>query len=279
MSDFLGSILGSMTGPPKGNEKQREERKKAKEINKKIEEKRSAQAKLFRQKIEAKVDAFVKTSVTLDRDKPTEDGNIRDDTKEFSNRCLHLQPMNTYERSVVHDVAEVAGLVAHSFGQEDVDRHAVLWKKEFSPSEDEINSLKQGKKWDPILNAKEKEEERLRQEFDAQEAKIYEKSKKQKFIPRNNYQHKYEHLIGTEEDYMVAKKAEADSDRSFGMVSAESKKDRRTVEQVQAEMRAKKRALATNETEEGLKRSETVHENDTNKTIFNKKIKTVDESL
>ena len=47
-----------------------------------------------------------------------------------------------------------------------------------------------GKEWDPILNAKEKEEERLRQEFEAQEAKMYEKSKKQKFIPRNNYQHK-----------------------------------------------------------------------------------------
>ena len=42
----------------------------------------------------------------------------------------------------------------------------------------------------------------------------------------------YEHLIGSEEEFKVAKKAEANSDRSFGMVSAESKKDRRTVEQV-----------------------------------------------
>ena len=41
-----------------------------------------------------------------------------------------------------------------------------------------------------ILNAKEKEEDRLRQEFDAREAMMYEKSKKQKFIPRNNYQQK-----------------------------------------------------------------------------------------
>ena len=42
----------------------------------------------------------------------------------------------------------------------------------------------------------------------------------------------YEHLIGSEEDFKVAKKAEVNSDRSFGMVSAASKKDRRTVEQV-----------------------------------------------
>ena len=39
-------------------------------------------------------------------------------------------------------------------------------------------------------------------------------------------------MIGSEEEFKVAKKAEANSDRSFGMVSAESKKDRRTVEQV-----------------------------------------------
>ena len=48
---------------------------------------------------------------------------------------------------------------------------------------------------------------------------------------------------------------------------------------MQAEIRAKKRALATNENEEGLKISETVHENDTKTAMFNKKIKTADESL
>lgn len=255
--DLLGSILGTMTGPPKGNEKEREERRKAKELNKKIEEKRSAQAKIFRQKIESKVESFMKTSVVLDRDKPTEDGSIRDDTKEYNNRCIHLEPMTQYERSVVHDVAEVAGLIAHSFGQEDVDRHVVLWKQESPPSEDEINTLKQGKKWDPIVNAKEKEEERLRQELDAKEAKLYEQAKKKKFVPRNNYHQKYEHLIGSEEDFTVAKKAEVNSDRSFGMVSAESKKDRRTVEQVQAEIRAKKRANTANVDDDDIKRTKT----------------------
>lgn len=255
--DLLGSILGTMTGPPKGSEKEREEKRKAKELNKKIEEKRSAQAKVFRQKIEAKVEAFVKTSVVLDRDKPTEDGSIRDNDKEYSNRCIQLEPMTQYERSVVHDVAEVAGLIAHSFGQEDIDRHVVLWKQEYPPSEDEINTLKQGKIWDPIANAKEKEEARIQQELDAKEAQLYEKSKKKKFVPRNNYQHKYEHLIGSEEDFKVAKKAEVNSDRSFGMVSAESKKDRRTVEQVQAEIRAKKRASNTLTNEDDIKRNKT----------------------
>merc|ERR1711894_514452 len=257
-----------------------EEKRKAKEDYKKIEAKRSAQVKVFRQNIEAKVDAFIKTSVTLDRDKPTKDGSIRDEKKEFQNRCLHLEPMGQYERSVVHDVAEVAGLVAHSFGQEDVDRHVVIWKKEFTPCEDEITSLKQGRDWDPVLNAKEKEELRIQQENEANEQRMYEKSKKQKFVPRNNYQHKYEHLIGTEEDLKVVRKAEANAHRSFGMVSAESKKDKRTVEQVQAEIRAKKRALVDNSPADTIKGDTAVRESDSIiPTIYNKKVKTVEESL
>jgi len=48
---------------------------------------------------------------------------------------------------------------------------------------------------------------------------------------------------------------------------------------VQAEIRAKKRALATNDNEEILKGSDNLHENDTSTTIFNKKSKTADESL
>ena len=48
---------------------------------------------------------------------------------------------------------------------------------------------------------------------------------------------------------------------------------------MQAEIRAKKRALATNENEDILKASDNLHENDTNTTLFNKKMKTADESL
>ncbi len=47
--------------------------------------------------------------------------------------------MEKHLRSIVHDVAEIAGLVAHSFGSDDDgQRHVVLWKKEAQPSEDEL---------------------------------------------------------------------------------------------------------------------------------------------
>ena len=51
---------------------------------------------------------------------------------------------------------------------------------------------------------------------------------------------KYEHLIGKDAAKEGARSMEP-GNRSFGMVSAESKKDRRTVEDIQKELRDKKK--------------------------------------
>ncbi len=58
-------------------------------------------------------------------------------------------------------------------------------------------------------------------------------------MPKTNYKEKYQHLIGSEAAIATASKAEAK--KQFGMVSAESKKDKRTVEDIQADIRAKKK--------------------------------------
>ena len=57
--------------------------------------------------------------------------------------------------------------------------------------------------------------------------------------PKTNYHSKYEHLIGMDSALDAAKKTETNA--QYGMVSAEQKKDRRTVEDIQAELRAKKK--------------------------------------
>ena len=48
----------------------------------------------------------------------------------------------------------MAGLIAHSFGEEDVDRHCVLWRKEFAPCEDELDAHRNGIEWDPVASGK-----------------------------------------------------------------------------------------------------------------------------
>ena len=58
-----------------------------------------------------------------------------------------------------------------SFGQEDEDRHVVIWRKEDPPSDDEINCLKTGRAWDPDLIEREKQEKLKQDILDEKEEK------------------------------------------------------------------------------------------------------------
>lgn len=44
-------------------------------------------------------------------------------------------------------MSEIAGLLAMSFGREDVDRYTIVYKKEHSPTEDEIEARRDGDEW------------------------------------------------------------------------------------------------------------------------------------
>ena len=46
-------------------------------------------------------------------------------------------------------MAEVAGVLAYSIGEEEVDRHVMLFKREFAPCDDELAALRRGEEWDP----------------------------------------------------------------------------------------------------------------------------------
>jgi len=220
MADFLGNLLGSMAGPPKASDKEIMERKKARELAKKIEMRNKQESKEFKLEIEKRIEVFLKLPIGDE------------------NRRTVFEPMPKVRRAIVHEVSETAGLVVHSFGVEDIDRHVVVWRKEFAPCEDELEATKQGIEWDPVASAREKYEASKRQKQEGEEDRNRAKQEK-KFVPRTNYKQKYEHLIGNESALEAARVTE--TNKSYGMVSAESKKDKRTVEVIQAEIRAKKK--------------------------------------
>ncbi|XP_023323364.1 sperm-associated antigen 7 [Eurytemora carolleeae] len=211
--DLLGSILGSMAKPPQASEEERQKKKKEFELVKKMAEKEKQLKLRFREKAEEKINSFLR------------DGDLK---------TYKFPPMDKFQRSIIHDVAEVAGLVTFSFGEEDVDRYIQVWKKEFSPCEGEVAALRRGEEWDPVKFKQKLEEEAWQEKLEAERARTVNK-----IIPKTDYKNKYEHLIGKDSALDAARKTE--TNKSYGMVSAESKKDKRTVEQVQAEIRAKKR--------------------------------------
>lgn len=46
-----------------------------------------------------------------------------------------------------HEVAQEADMVSYSIGEEEVDRHVAVYKKENVPSEDVLNALRRGEAW------------------------------------------------------------------------------------------------------------------------------------
>ena len=77
-------------------------KKKQKEHIAKMEEKHREAKQKFRTKVETQINDFLKKE---------------------NEKTLKFSAMDQYHRSVVHDVAEIAGLVTYSFGEEDLDRH------------------------------------------------------------------------------------------------------------------------------------------------------------
>lgn len=113
-----------------------------------------------------------------------------------------------------HDVAEVANVLAYSFGVEGVDRYIMIFKREFAPSEDQLNTLRKGEEWSEET-AQRLNEERERQ---AKEDEESAKSRKRKndFVPTTNYKDKYKHLIGEEAALQAARKTETNHSYGFG---------------------------------------------------------------
>ncbi|GFR24971.1 sperm-associated antigen 7 [Trichonephila clavata] len=220
MSDLLGSILSSMQKPPSVNS----ERNKLLQKQKKIIEKQQAalKAKLnsFREKIEKVMNEF-----------------IQDPSKQNHK----FSPMDKVYRNIIHEVADIAGLCAYAFGEEEIDRYVMVFKKEYSPSEEELNAYRNGEEWDPV-KAKELA---LQREKDKLEEIDTTKKRKLEVEPASNYAVKYEKLLGR--DAGIAAARIATPNKQFGFVPSEQKKDQRSIEQTLADIQAKKKLKKNNE--------------------------------
>nr|KAF6417257.1 sperm associated antigen 7 [Molossus molossus] len=172
MADLLGSILSSMQKPPSlgDQETRRRAREQAARL-KKLQEQDKQQKVEFRKRMEKEVSDFIQDS-----------GQIK---KKF-------QPMNKIERSILHDVVEVAGLTSFSFGEDDDCRYVMIFKKEFAPSDEELDSYRHGEEWDP---QKAEEKRKLKELAQRQEEEAAQQGPVV-VSPTSDYKDKYSHLIG-----------------------------------------------------------------------------------
>ncbi|XP_015123204.1 sperm-associated antigen 7 homolog isoform X2 [Diachasma alloeum] len=191
--DLLGSILDSMDKPPTVSDKQKALIKKQREEHEKRQKAEADRLKQFREQVEQKINKFLKD----------------EKLKEYK-----FAPMEKVHRTIVHDVAEVASVWAYSFGEEGIDRHIMIFKREYAPSEDQLNALRRGEEWNDEIAKK----LQINRERQAKEDAEYAKNRKRNndFVPNSNYKDKYQHLIGKESALEAARKTKSSS--SYGVV-------------------------------------------------------------
>ncbi|XP_046397879.1 sperm-associated antigen 7 [Ischnura elegans] len=207
--DILGSILNAMDKPPTISDKQRALMRKQREALQKREEEEKEKLRVFRETVEDQITKLMKDN---------------------SQQKHEFEPMEKVFRGIIHDVAEVAGLVAFSVGMDGDDRRVIVYKVEFQPCEEELAALRRGEEWDPEKAkalALQKEEEEA------------ESKTTKDFVPSSDYKDKYERLIGKESAKDAARITQ--TNKQYGFVPSANKKDVRSIEQTLADLQSRKK--------------------------------------
>jgi len=222
--DLLGSIMSSMEKPPSLTDREKQIIKKRKEEIEKRQAAEKERLRQFKERIEEKIESHF---------------------KDPANACLKFAPLDHICRSIIHEVSEAAGFLTYAFGTDGVDRYVRVYRKENAPCEDELAARRRGEPWNEQIKQslmEKREREKLAKQEDL-------KRKPEKFVPNSNYKDKYAHLIGHDAALKAAKKTE--TNKSYGFVPSENKKDVRSIEQTMADIRAKKRLKTNHETQDG----------------------------
>uniref|UniRef100_A0A182QQA3 R3H domain-containing protein n=1 Tax=Anopheles farauti TaxID=69004 RepID=A0A182QQA3_9DIPT len=214
--DLLGSILGSMDKPPVKDKQEKQKFEKQKKVYESMKNHQREELNRFRVYAEERLGRLMKDS---------------------NRHFMEFQPLDQVHRSIVHDIAETAGLSAVSFGVEG-ERYIVVYKKEHPPSEDELNARKNGEIWNQEV-AEQYAERRLLRLNQLKEQSDQSDNNKSANAPVSDYNKKYRHLFGQDAAMDVASRTQIN--RSYGYVPSENKKDVRSIEQTMADIVARKK--------------------------------------
>lgn len=224
--DLLDSILNGMEKPPSvkktviKDEKKRAEMEKARKERHEKMKKQREQMELFRRETRKKIEKFVQTPVT----------------DEIETIKLELEPMCQLSRTVVHEICEdyEEDIVVHSFGTEEIDRHCVIWKKNYEPCEDELKCMKYNVKYDP------EKFKQLEQDYESAITTRGCKSSGKDDGIEDKFRAKYDKIIGNEAGVEGARVAVPA--KQYGFVPVANKRDQRSIEQMMDDIKKNKKA-------------------------------------
>lgn len=221
-----------MEKPPTVNNEAKKKQREQKEKMEKLQARERQVRSSFRLEIQTRINRF-----------------LQNDLEGF-----RFEPMDKLRRAIVHEVAETAGISSFAFGVEEEDRFVMLFKKEFAPTEEQLVIYRAGTTYDPaevskILTRREEEKRKKMTEEEEEDEAAAGRGKKKRNVAvggdttgvpsSSDYHNKYQHLIGTDSAAAAAKSMNANA--SYGFVTSENKKDKRSIEETLADIRSKKR--------------------------------------
>lgn len=220
--DFLDSILNGMEKPPAVKKPEIKDKDKREKFEKMQRERREAARKhketveRFRQNMTKKVRDFVNTPTT-------------DDPKTIK---LELKPMGKLYRTLVREICDEHEdeIVVYSFGEEEVDRHCVIWRKGYEPCDEEIRAMKLGLEFKPHNEEDEQE---------ADDGDFSEPADSKTEDGKDKFWSKYEKIIGENASGLESARI-AEPAKQYGCVPINHKKDQRSIEQMMDDIRRKK---------------------------------------
>jgi len=198
------------------------------EHNKKVIEHERKKKKYMKGKIEDRIKQFV---AEIEKQASDIQASENPDLIEMMPKLLkvNFKPMDDIWRAIVHEMAQDYGLESFSVGKGE-ERYVVVCSRQ--PTHSELTELRGLKK----NEAKTSHDPEPHQPDDISPSK----SHKQGPSSSSSYRSKYSHIIGSTEN---VEKVEKPVNKSFGLVSASLKRDRRTIEETQIAMREKKMKL------------------------------------
>mmetsp|Transcript_31427 Transcript_31427/g.82427 ORF Transcript_31427/g.82427 Transcript_31427/m.82427 type:complete len:270 (-) Transcript_31427:134-943(-) len=223
---FLANLLGTMDKPPERDpeiEAMKKQSRLAEIEMVKQEEKEEAQ---FTEKIKGDVAAFIKSAGTTSR----------------------FPPMRASERAIVHTVSAKAGLYPLAFGDEALeDRNVVVFKQTVRPSEKDVELMDRELPYDACMAALKVTKKRLAEEAARdRERSLKAAAKKVKVVAatQSAKQQRIAQLVGDTSGPVAPKQS-----GGYGMVPAHLRSDKRSLEEVERDMRAKRAKISTEKSE------------------------------
>jgi len=222
--------MGKMdSGPPKGPAPTKKQ-KEIMEHNKKVIEHERKKKKYMKGKIEDRIKQFV---AEIEKQASDIQASENPDLIEMMPKLLkvNFKPMDDIWRAIVHELAQDYGLESFSVGKGE-ERYVVVCSRQ--PTHSELAELRGLKKNETKASA------------DPEPVQTDDISPQKSHRPgpssssSSSYRSKYSHIIGSTEN---VEKVEKPVNKSFGLVSASLKRDRRTIEETQIAMREKKMKL------------------------------------